>query len=56
MVEKTCHLKLKMNLKYLLLFKTCYLKYNDFWNEIEDILNVKFHNQPIYDKNQSKDI
>ena len=27
-----------------------YLKYNEIWNKIKSILNVKFHSQPIYDK------
>ena len=40
MVEKTCHLKLKM--------KVC-LRYTEIWNKIKDILNVKFRSQPIYD-------
>ena len=26
-----------------------YLKYNEIWNKIRSILNVKFHSQPIYD-------
>ena len=26
-----------------------YLKYTEILNEIKDILNVKFHSQPIYD-------
>ena len=26
-----------------------YLKYNEIWNKIKSILNVKFHSQPIYD-------
>ena len=26
-----------------------YLKYTEIWNKIKDILNVKFHSQPIYD-------
>ena len=43
MVEKTCHLKLKM--------KMCILniKYSEIWN-IKSILNVKLHSHPIYDE------
>ena len=26
-----------------------YLKYNEIWNKIKSILNVKFHSPPIYD-------
>ena len=26
-----------------------YLKYNEIWNKIKSILNVKLHSQPIYD-------
>ena len=26
-----------------------YLKYNEVWNKIKSILNIKFHSQPIYD-------
>ena len=26
-----------------------YLKYNEIWNKIKSILNIKFHSQPIYD-------
>ena len=37
-----------------------YLKYNETWNKIKSILNVKFHSQPVYDdkyiKNKVKTI
>ena len=26
-----------------------YLKYNEIWNKVKSILNVKFRSQPIYD-------
>ena len=26
-----------------------YLKYNEFWNKIKNMLNIQFHSQPIYD-------
>ena len=29
--------------------ESLYLKYTEIWNKIKDILNVKFHSQPIYD-------
>ena len=31
-----------------------YLKYNEIWNEIKSILNVKLHIQPIYDEKYIK--
>ena len=30
--------------------KDVYLKYNEIWNKIKSILNVKLHSQPIYDE------
>ena len=41
MVEKNMSFKIKD--------ESVYLKYTDIWNKIKDILNVKFHSQPIYD-------
>ena len=29
--------------------ESVYLKYTEIWNKSKDILNVKFHSQPIYD-------
>ena len=29
--------------------ESVYLKYTEIWNKIKDILNVKFHSQPIHD-------
>ena len=26
-----------------------YLKYTEIWNKLRDLLNIKFHSQPIYD-------
>ena len=26
-----------------------YIKYNQIWNKIKDLLNVRFHSEPIYD-------
>ena len=31
-----------------------HLKYNEIWNKIKSILNVKFHSQPIYDNKYIK--
>ena len=31
-----------------------YLKYNEIWNKIKSILNVKFDSQPIYDNKYIK--
>ena len=35
-------------------YESVYLKYTEIWNKIKDILNVKFHSQPIYDDNYIK--
>ena len=29
--------------------ESVYLKYSEIWNEIKNILNIKFYSQPIYD-------
>ena len=29
--------------------ESVYLKYNEIWNKVKSILNVKFHRKPIYD-------
>ena len=29
--------------------ESVYLKYNEIWNKIKGLLNVKFYSQPIYD-------
>ena len=39
--EKVMSFKIKV--------ESMYLKYTETWNKIKDVLNVKFHNQPIYD-------
>ena len=31
-----------------------YLKYNEIWNKIKGLLNIKFHSQPIYDEKYIK--
>ena len=31
-----------------------YLKYNELWNKIKSISNVKLHSQPIYDEKYIK--
>ena len=33
---------------------TIFLKYNEIWNKINKTLNIKFHNQPIYDEKYIK--
>ena len=37
------------NLSFKIEDEDVYLKYNEVWNEIKSILNVKFHSQFIYD-------
>ena len=38
---KTCHLKIED--------ESVYVKYNQIWNRIKEMLGVKFHTEPIYD-------
>ena len=37
------------NMSFKIEDESVYLKYTEIWNKIKDILNVKFHSQPIYD-------
>ena len=37
------------NISFKIEEKSVYLKYNEIWKKIQNILNLKFHNQPIYD-------
>ena len=37
------------NMSFKIEDEDVYLKYNEIWNKIKSILNVKFHSQPIYD-------
>ena len=37
------------NMSFKIEDKEIYLKYNEIWNKIRSILNVKFHSQPTYD-------
>ena len=37
------------NMSFKIEDESVYLKYTEIWNEIKDILNVKFHSPPIYD-------
>ena len=37
------------NMSFKIEHEYVYLKYNEIWNKIKSILNVKFHSQPIYD-------
>ena len=37
------------NMSFKIEDESAYLKCTEIWNEIKDILNVKFHSQPIYD-------
>ena len=41
--------KLKKRRECLFEEESVYLKYAEIWNKTKDILNVKFHSQPIYD-------
>ena len=37
------------NVSFKIKDESVYLKYTETWNKIKNILNVKFHSQPIYD-------
>ena len=37
------------NMSFKIEDEDAYLKYNEMWNKIKNILNVKFHRQPLYD-------
>ena len=37
------------NMSFKIEDEDVYLKYNEIWNKIKNMLNVKFHSQPIYD-------
>ena len=37
------------NMSFKIEDESVYLKYTEIWNKIKDILNAKFHSQPIYD-------
>ena len=37
------------NVSFKIKDESVYLKYTEIWNKIKNILNVKFHSQPIYD-------
>ena len=37
------------NMSFKIEDEDVYFKYNEIWNKIKSILNVKFHGQPIYD-------
>ena len=42
------------NMSFKIKDEDIYLKYNEIWNKIKSILNVKFHSQPIYDEKYIK--
>ena len=37
------------NMSFKIEDERVYLKYTEIWNKIKNLLNVKFHSQPIYD-------
>ena len=37
------------NMSFKIEDEDLYLKYNEIWNKTKNMLNVKFHSQPIYD-------
>ena len=42
------------NMSFEIEDEAVYLKYNEIWNKIKSILNVKFHSQLIYDEKYIK--
>ena len=44
------------NMSFKIEDEDVYLKYNEIWNKIKSILNVKFHSQPIYDDKYIKTV
>ena len=42
------------NMSFKIEDEDVYLKYNEIWNKIKSILNVKYHSQPIYDEKYIK--
>ena len=37
------------NMSFQIDDESVYFKYTEIWNKIKNILNIKFHSQPIYD-------
>ena len=42
------------NMSFKIEDKYVYLKYNEIWNKIKNMLSIKFHSQPIYDEKYRK--
>ena len=42
------------NMSFKIEDEDVYLKYNEIWNKIKSILNVKLHSQPVYDEKYIK--
>ena len=42
------------NMSFKIKSEDVYLKYNEIWNKIKSLLNIKLHSQPIYDKKYIK--
>ena len=39
----------RKNMSFFIEDESVYLKYNNVWNKIKKLLNIKFHSQPIHD-------
>ena len=39
----------RKNMSFKIEDEDVYLKYNEIWNKIKSILNIKFDSEPIYD-------
>ena len=42
------------NMSFKIEHEDVYLKYNQMWNKIKDLLSIRFHSEPIYDDNYIK--
>ena len=40
----------KKNVSFKIEEESVFLKYSEIWNNIKGLLNVKFHNQPLYNE------
>ena len=42
------------NMSFKIGDESVYIKHNQIWNKIKDLLNIRFHSEPIYDDNYIK--
>ena len=44
----------RKNMSFKIKDEDVYMKYNEIWNKIKSVLNIRFHSEPIYDDNYVK--